>query len=284
MFNVDKISYDSSVLTRFDKTKIISLASGKGGVGKTTIVSNLAVSLSENGQRVLILDGDLGMANVDVMFNCRSRKTLMDIFDETTSLKDILIEVHPNVFLIPGGSGIYELRNIDNFQKRSLMDEVHLLANEFDFLLIDTAPGIDDNVLYLNAASEEIIVVINSDPASMTDSYALIKMLNKKFKINKFSVLCNCVQSEREAYELFQRLSHVAEEFLFVSLDYKGFVPMDQNLQKATKQQQLISKVNPRSQSSYAFNELSKNLSGFNGLRETKGGIQFFWSQLVGMA
>lgn len=265
-------------------TRTISVTSGKGGVGKSTLVSNLAVSLSQRGHRVLILDGDLGMANVDVMFAKRSSASIEHVLSGEKRLDEIMLEVAPSVFLIPGGSGVYGLQQINTFQKKMLLDQVNELAEPFDFMLIDTASGIDDNVLYLNSAAQELLVLVTPDPASLTDAYALIKVLHKKFNEHKFSIVANMVQDEREALTVYRRLSDVTQKFLCVSLDYKGFIPTDINLRTATRSQQLIVHANPRSPSSVAITRLSEKLSGYVSLAPVKGGMQFFWEQLVGVA
>jgi flagellar biosynthesis protein FlhG len=266
------------------RTRTISVTSGKGGVGKSTLVSNIALHLGQMGHRVLILDGDLGMANVDVMFGIRSTSNVENILNGDKKLSEIIIEVASNVFLIPGGSGVYGLQNIDVFQKKLLLDQVSELKEHYDFMLIDTASGIDDNVLYLNSAAQETLVVVTPEPSSLTDAYALIKVLHKRFNESKFSVVTNMVQDEREALAVFRRLSDVAQRFLCVSLDYKGFIPADANLRAATKSQQLILQTDPRSTSSYAIKMLSEKLSGYAPMANAKGGMQFFWSQLVGVA
>lgn len=265
-------------------TRTISVTSGKGGVGKSTLISNLAQTLGQQGHRVLILDGDLGMANVDVMFGIRVTHSIENVLKGEKSLVEIIVEVAPNIFLIPGGSGIYGLQNLSSFDKKLLLDQVSALNGSFDFMLIDTASGIDDNVLYLNSAAQEILVVLTPEPASLTDAYALIKVMNKKFGAQRFSVVANMVQDEIEALSLFRRLSDVAQKFLCVSLDYKGFVPADSNLRTATKSQQLIAKMNPRAPSSYAIQMLSEKLNGYEPIPAIKGGMQFFWEQLIGVA
>lgn len=273
----------TSVMKNFC-TRTISVTSGKGGVGKSTLVSNLAIGLSRLGHRVLILDGDLGMANVDVMFAKRTTSSIEHVLTGEKRLTEIMIEVAPDVFLIPGGSGVYGLQQIDTFQKKMLLDQVNGLADPFDFMLIDTASGIDDNVLYLNSAAQEVLVVVTPDPASLTDAYALIKVLHKKFNEHKFSIVANMVQDQREALAVYKRLSDVTQRFLCVSLDYKGFIPTDVNLRAATKTQQLILQTNPQSPSSTAIIGLSEKLSGYDSLAPVKGGMQFFWEQLVGVA
>lgn len=266
------------------RTKTISVTSGKGGVGKSTLVSNLALEFEQRGKRVLILDGDMGMANIDIMFGVRPAYSVESVLAGNRELSDIIIELSDSISLIPGGSGIYGLQKISTLQRRALMDQVNGLKKRYDVMLVDTASGIDDNVLYLNAASQEILIVLTPEPASLTDAYALIKVLNKKFSENKFSIIANMVVSESEGMQLFKRLSDVAQKFLNVSLDYKGSVPKDSDLRLATKTQQLITRKSPRSPSSIAIRQLSEKLSNYGDLMGVKGGLQFFWEQLVSEA
>jgi flagellar biosynthesis protein FlhG len=266
------------------RTRTLSVTSGKGGVGKSTLVSNLALNLSEQGNKVLILDGDLGMANVDVMFGLRTMFSIEHVLSGEKTLREIIVEVSPNIYLIPGGSGVYGLQNMNTFQKKLILDQVSELNEDFDYMLIDTASGIDDNVLYLNSAAQEILIVATPEPASMTDAYALIKVLHKRFGERKFSIVANMVADEKEALAVFKRLSDVTQKFLCISLDYKGFIPSDSNLRAATKSQQLVSQIHPRSPSGFAIRMLSEKLSGYAPLSPVKGGMQFFWEQLVGVA
>lgn len=266
------------------RTKTLSLTSGKGGVGKSTLVANLALALSRSGKRVLLLDGDLGMANLDILFGARTHRTLEQVLLEDMAMEEALVSLAPGVDLIAGGSGIYELQNLPLAIKQRLMDKVSELPKDYDYMLIDTAPGIADNVLYLNAAAGEIMVVVTPDPSSVTDSYALIKVLHSRCRENRFSIICNMVKDEKEGMQVFRRLSEVADRFLCVSLDYRGFVPLDPNLSRATKLQQLVLNFEPRSAASLAIGDIGEKLSGFRHLNEVKGGIQFFWKQMAGVA
>ncbi|MBK8201863.1 MAG: MinD/ParA family protein [Bdellovibrionales bacterium] len=266
------------------RTRTISITSGKGGVGKSTLVANLALSLSRSGQRILVLDGDLGMANLDILFGVSARNQLDRVLFEDIPISEALVSVGPNIDLIPGGSGIYELQRLPASMKQYLMDKINQLHTSYDLMFIDTAPGIDDNVLYLNSAAGEIVVVVTPDPASVTDAYALIKVLHSRCRENRFSILCNMVRDEKEGLQVFRRLSEVADRFLCVSLDYRGFVPADPNMAKATKLQQLVLDAEPRSPASQAIRGIGEKFSGFEHLSEAKGGIQFFWRQLVGVA
>ncbi len=266
------------------QTKTVSVTSGKGGVGKSTLVANMALSLSQQGKKILILDGDLGMANIDIMYGIRTSGSVEQVLSGQRSLEDIMVEVSPNVTLIPGGSGVYGLQNTTTLQRKMLLDQVNSLDRHFDLMFIDTASGIDDNVLSLNSAAQEILVVLNPDPSSLTDAYALIKVMHKKFNETRFSVVSNLVTDEREGLQSFKRLSDVAQKFLNVSLDYKGFIPADGDLRKATKSQQLVVRELPRSASSLAIKMLSEKLSGSDAFANPKGGMQFFWEQLVSAA
>lgn len=268
----------------FDTTRTISVTSGKGGVGKTSIVCNLAVELAAKGNKVLILDGDLGMANVDIFFGTRARLNISHVLENHAQLEDILIEVAPNVHLIPGGSGVYGLSRLEPMQKHILLDQVSRLNKGFDYMLVDTAPGIDDYVLYLNAAAQEIFVVVTPDPSSLTDAYALIKVLNQRYRENRFSIVANMVKDEHEARQVFQKISDVASRFLCVSLDYRGFVPNDLNLRQSNRLQELVVKSMRNAPASLAIRGIAENLKSSERFAEMKGGLQFFWNQLSGVA
>jgi flagellar biosynthesis protein FlhG len=267
-----------------DSTRTISITSGKGGVGKTSLVCNLAHELGKVGHRVLILDGDLGMANVDIMFCHRARQNISHVLSGECTLEEVMIEVAANVHLIPGGSGVYGLSRLDPLQKHILLDQVSRLNRNFDFMLVDTAPGIDDNVLYLNSAAQEILVVVTPDPTSLTDAYALIKVLNQRHRENRFSVVTNMVKDENEARQVFQKLSDVASRFLCVSLDYRGFIPNDLILRQSIRSQQLVVEVQSRCPASLAIRGLADSLRNSERFTELKGGLQFFWNQLSGVA
>lgn len=269
---------------RLDTTRTISITSGKGGVGKTTLVCNMAFELGRRGSKVLILDGDLGMSNVDIFFGQRARLNISHVLENRCQLEDILLEVAPNVHLIPGGSGVYGLSRLEPMQKHILLDQVSRLNRGFDYMLVDTAPGIDDNVLYLNAAAQDIHVVVTPDPSSLTDAYALIKVLNQRYRENRFSIVANMVRDEMEGRMVFHKISEVASRFLCVSLDYRGFVPHDPILRQSIRSQELVVQTQNRAPASLAIRGLTENLKGSERFAEMKGGLQFFWNQLSGVA
>ncbi|MEK6554820.1 MAG: MinD/ParA family protein [Bdellovibrionota bacterium] len=276
-------SFDSNSVANV-LTKTISITSGKGGVGKSTLVTNLSLALAQKNKKILILDGDLGLANVDIMFGVRSTGSVEQVLSGSRGIDEIIIDVAENISLIPGGSGIYGLQNTSLIQKKMLLDQISQLPTPYDYMLIDTASGIDDNVLYLNSAAHEVVVVLTPDPSSLADAYALIKVMNKKYQERKFSIVANLCNDEKEGLALFKRLSDVSQKFLNVSLDYKGFIPADADLRKATKSQQLILREMPNASSAQAIRKLAEKLSVFNGVSNLKGGMQFFWEQLAGVA
>ncbi|MNJ99867.1 Flagellum site-determining protein YlxH [compost metagenome] len=272
--------------TSFDlyKTRTISITSGKGGVGKTTLVANLALSLAQQGKKVLILDGDLGMANVDILFGARPQGNIHDIISGQKEMKEILMEVSKDVFLIPGGSGVVEFNHMNHFERRAMVEAVGSLPMGFDYLLIDTAPGIAENVLFLNSAAQTVSVVITPDPSSFADAYALIKVLNQKYKVNRFSIICNQVRDQEEGLGLYKRFNDVVGRFLYIGLDYWGSVPNDVVLKKATQMQRLIVRHDVSAESAKAIRGISQQIERKSVHTETTGGMQMFWDQVVGFA
>lgn len=266
------------------RTKVISISSGKGGVGKSTMVANLAFKFSQMGKKVLILDGDMGMANIDIFFGVRPQGSIYDVIQGEKTLQEIMIEVAPRVQLIPGGSGILDLQNLDNFRRRTLVENISSLPQDFDFMLIDTSPGLGENVLYFNSAAETKVIILTPDPSSLADSYALIKVLNKKYKQTNFSLLCNQVKDEVEGLRLYQKFSDITNKFLNIGLDYLGSVPQDAVLRANNQMQRLVVKHEPQSTSAQAISQLAPRLGRIASQSETRGGLEKFWSQVIGVA
>jgi flagellar biosynthesis protein FlhG len=271
--------------SKFKKqTRTLSITSGKGGVGKTTMVVNLATMLSRMGHNVLVLDGDLGMANVDIMFGTRCKYSLKDVLTGTRKLEEVITQIDSRVWLIPGGTGYQDLQNLSEREKRILLDQIASLRQHFDYMLVDTAPGIDNNVMYFNTSAQEIHVVVTPDPSSFADAYALIKVLHTYYKEKRFSIIANQVRDEQEGLSVFQKLSDVSQKFLYISLDYMGSIPTDVGVRRATKQQQIFVKSMPEAPASQAIKRMAEKIATAQNSGQVKGGIQFFWEQLIGVA
>lgn len=273
-----------TAMKKLSPTKSISITSGKGGVGKTMLTCNLAYTLAQMGKRVLIFDGDLGLANVEIFFGAKPKGNILDVIQGDKGLGDIVTNLIPGIDLISGGSGLTEFNRMTPFERRSLVDTVSQLEYQYDYLLIDTATGISDQVLYLNSAAQEIMVVITPDAASLADSYALIKILHQQFKENKFSVVCNQVRDTEEGFALFQRFAEVTHRFLYLSLDYWGSIPQDQIIRKSASGQRLALRHDHVSHIRQIFDQVAGKLESAAIPASGKAGLQFFWEQVVGVA
>lgn len=262
-------------------TRVISVTSGKGGVGKSTTVVNLAIALAEVGKRVLVLDADLGLANIHVLLGIRPEFTLADVFSGEKQLREILVAGPAGVQIIPAASGVQEILCLSADRQIMLMEAIESIANQFDYLLIDTQAGISEEVMYFNSASSEILCVVNSEPTSLTDAYALIKVLSRRYGEREISVLVNNVFDVRSAQKTFERLSAATERFLHVDLHYKGFIPTDSSVSEAVQEQKAVLQLYPSSAAARAFTKLAETLDrDFFGHR-IKGGMQFFFKQLL---
>lgn len=242
--------------------KIISVASGKGGVGKTTVVCQLALSLAARNQRVLILDGDLGMSNVDIFFGVRPEKNILDIL-KGDNLTDCIVKLFKNVDLLAGGSGLHELVSTNAFQRRELIQQIESVSFMYDYVLIDTAPGLHDYVLHLNSVSDQCLLLITQDPTSFADAYALVKVMHQKHRTKSFQVICNQI-SDVKGELLFEKFSDIVEKFLNIRLGYLGSIEKQEELMSTVLAQRLNLKQHtkreqpPEAHSS--FKELTEDL------------------------
>ncbi len=266
------------------RTKILSITSGKGGVGKSTLTANLAYHLAKNGKKVLIFDGDLGMANIDIMYGVKPLGNISQVLHGEKLVEEIVTPLDSNIDLISGGSGLVDLQRINHFERRALLSSVQEFQGCYDYLLIDTAPGISDNVLSMNAASPRVMVVITPDPSSLTDSYALIKVLHQEYKMKKFAIFCNQVRDQVEAAQLFRKFSDVTDRFLNISLDDWGYLPFDVQLKKSVQAQRLILKHDKLSNLNANFSELGNKFERSLMNLEYSSGLPYFIEQWVGVA
>lgn len=262
------------------RPRVISVSSGKGGVGKTNIVANLGFAFTQLQKKVLVLDADLGLANMDVLLGLAPQYTIEHLLRGQKSISDILIKGPGGMSIMPASSGIQELADLKEDEKIFLLNELDNLAEAIDIFLIDTSAGISSNVLYFNMAAEESIVIATPEPTSIADAYALIKVLSIKCQKKHFTILVNSARNGREAKEVFKKISKVANRFLgSLSIDYLGFIPFDEKLPSAVIHQQPVLEIYPQALSSRSFMEVAKALLEKPGGKVPNGHIQFFWKQ-----
>jgi len=262
-------------------TRVFSITSGKGGVGKTAVTANLAVAMAQLGKRVLILDADLGLANVDVMLGLAPHFNLNHFFIGEQTLEAILVEGPSGIKILPAGSGVQTFTRLDSQQKLRLLEALDAMHNDFDVVLIDTEAGISENVTYFNTAAQEIIVVTTPEPTAITDAYALMKVLSTHYHEKHFNLLVNLVQSEEEALDVFRKLTMVANRYLDISIDYLGSLPTDRMMIDAIRRQQPVVSLHPTSKLAVAFAGLGRLIAQDPTHLEPKGSVQFFWKRLL---
>jgi flagellar biosynthesis protein FlhG len=260
--------------------KTIVIASGKGGVGKTNITANLAVALSKTGKKVLVFDADLGLCNINVLLNLTTKYTIKDLFMGEKRLKDIIVDGPGGIKILPASSGIQELTALDEFQRLRLIEEFELYDEDVDYLLIDAPSGISSNVAFFCTAAQDIIIVTSAEPTALTDAYALIKVLFINHQEKNFKVLINEVKNEAEATDVYMRLSDAAEQFLSISLDYMGFIPYDESIPMAVRQQKALMEIYPESNAAKSFLRIAKSLN-LNSDIHLKGTLQIILGGLI---
>ena len=262
-------------------TRVLSITSGKGGVGKTAVVANIAVLLARMGKRVLILDADLGLANIDVVFGLAPSHNLNHFFAGECNLKEILVEGPLGIRILPAGSGVQRFTRLDSEQKLRLLEALDAMHNDFDFVLIDTEAGISENVTYFTTAAQEILVVTTPEPTAITDAYALMKLLSNQYHEKRFNLIVNFIKSEEEALDVYRKLTMVANRYLDISIDYMGSIPRDKLMIEAIRKQQVMVQLYPESKTSSSFEALASSMLQEPKTLEAKGSIQFFWKRLL---
>lgn len=261
--------------------RVISVTSGKGGVGKSNVVSNLAIAMSMQGKKVLVIDADLGLGNLDVLLGLSPAYNLNHVLNGEKSLSEILIDGPAGIKIIPAGSGVQEFTSLGQHEKMLLLDELDMLEEQFDIMIVDTEAGISENVTYFTVAAQEIIVVVTPEPTSITDVYALIKLLATRYSEHHFKVLVNMAKDSEDALEVFRKLANVAGRFLDISLDYLGCVVKDEKVIEAVKRQKAVSELFPESEAATCFTTLAKRVIENTRQTRLKGNIQFFFSRFL---
>ncbi|MBB5016609.1 P-loop NTPase [Rehaibacterium terrae] len=261
--------------------RVIAVSGGKGGVGKTSVAVNLAMAFVEAGRNTLLLDTDLGLANVDVMLGLSPRFTLADLVEGRCTLEETIMEGPKGLAIVPAASGKRHMTELRPAEHVGLVRAFSELDRPLDVMVVDTAAGISDSVLTFSQAAQDVIVVVCNEPASITDAYALIKVLSRERGVQRVQVLANMVRNTAEGRELFEKLARVSERFLDVVLSYIGAIPYDDWLRRAIQRQQSVMEAFPSSASAIAFRDLARRAEQWQAPNGPRGNVEFFVERLV---
>ncbi|MBN7116530.1 cobyrinic acid a,c-diamide synthase [Pseudomonas oleovorans] len=263
--------------------QVIAVTGGKGGVGKTNVSVNLSMALADLGRRVMLMDADLGLANVDVLLGLTPKRTLADVIAGECDLRDVLLQGPGGIRIVPAASGTQSMVSLTPMQHAGLIQAFSDISENLDVLVIDTAAGIGDAVVSFVRAAQEILVVVCDEPTSITDAYAyaLIKLLNRDHGISRFRVLANMAHSPQEGRNLFAKLTKVTDRFLDVALQYVGAVPYDECVRKAVQKQRAVYEAFPRSKCALAFKAIAQKVDTWPLPANPRGHLEFFVERLV---
>jgi flagellar biosynthesis protein FlhG len=261
--------------------KVLTVTGGKGGVGKTNICANLAIAMSMLGRRVMLLDADLGLANVDVLLGLQPAHSLADVIKGQRTLQEVIVTGAAGVRVIPGASGLSEMANMSPAQHAGIINAFSELTEDLDTLLVDTAAGISESVLRFCEAGNEVLVVVCDEPTSITSAYALIKVLSTERNVSRFRIITNMTRQGGDGRSLFGKLLRMSERFLQVTLDHAGSVPYDDRVWRAVQLQTPFVTAFPTSLAAAALKKLAHRADNWEGPRAARGNIEFFVERLL---
>jgi flagellar biosynthesis protein FlhG len=284
MLMADALTDQAAGLRRMvnpEPVRVIAVTGGKGGVGKTNISVNLAVAMAEEGRRVMLLDADLGLANIDVVLGMHPEYDLSHVLSGERSLEEVVLDGPGGIKVVPGASGVQQMAELSEAEHAGLIRAFSDIGSDLDVLIIDTAAGISDTVVSFSRAAQELIVVVCDEPASITDAYAMIKLLNREYGVDRFRILSNMTRSAQEGRDLYNKMCRVTDRYLDVMLSYMGSVPYDEYLKKAIKSQKTVVQAYPRSKVAQTFKNLAKKADNWPVPEGASGHLQFFVERLI---
>lgn len=261
--------------------RVVAVTGGKGGVGKTNVSVNLAVAMADLGKRVMLLDADLGLANIDVVLGLHPERDLSHVVRGECSLEDVLLTGPSGILVAPAASGIQQMAELSKAEHAGLIRAFSDVGSDLDVMIVDTAAGISDIVVSFSRAAQEVVVVVCDEPASITDAYALIKLLNREYGVDRFHILANMVQTAQEGRALYHKICRVTDRYLDAMLSFMGSVPYDENLRKAVRTQKPVVQAFPRSRSAQTFKNLAKKADNWPVPEGVSGHLQFFVERLI---
>ncbi len=261
--------------------QVLAVGSGKGGVGKTNASINIAIALAKQGQQVMLMDADLGLANIDVNLGLHCPFNMAHVMSGEKAFKDIVMTGPHGIKVVPAASGIYEMSALNNEQLQHLIQAFSEFDEALDYLVIDTAAGISDMVLAFLNAAHQILVVACDEPSSITDAYALMKVMNQRFSTSRFHFMASMVKNEKHGLGLYNKLERVVEHYLKASVMYLGSVPRDEQLGQANRQQKAVVDTAPLSNSSRAYERMASAIARWPAPDRLSGNMEFFVERLL---
>ncbi len=261
--------------------QVIAVTGGKGGTGKSSVAVNLATGLVQAGRRTMLLDGDLGLANLDVLLGLTPRCTLEHVLRGERRLEEVIVQTGSGVRVVPGASGVAKLASLGSTEQAGLIQAFGALPGPLDVLIVDTAAGISETVLQFCQSAQQVLVVLRDEPTSLTDTYALIKVLSRQRGVRQFRVLANMTRNAGQGENVFRRLQRVTDRYLTVSLDFVGEIPEDSALQRSVQAQRPVIELYPGSPAAHAFRRLAHTASRWPLPIGPSGQLEFFFERLL---
>jgi len=258
--------------------RIITVSSGKGGVGKTNFTVNLGIALAQLGNKVTIIDADLGLANIDVILGLVPKYTLTHVVKDGMQINDILVQGPAGINIVSGGSGVMELVNLEQDKLNALVESFEYMNNDSDFILIDTGAGLSQSVITFINAANEIILVVTPDPTSITDAYAVIKNIAEADK--QIKVVINRIDSNKEGLDVFQKINSASKKFLDIEVESLGFIYEDMNVKKAVRKQTPFLISYPNCLASKGIGTIANNIVNDNCYQSNETGFSRFMNRL----
>ena len=260
---------------------MIGIASGKGGVGKTTLSSNLAVALSMMGKQVMLLDADLGLANAQIALGCQTQYNLSHVIAGEKSLKEVIVTSRQGVKLVPGASGVHQMAAISAPVTAGIVQAFSELDDEIDYLIVDTAAGIAPSVLAFMEACQRRFIVVKDEPSSIADAYGIIKVMTRDLELDEIYLIPNMVESQAAGAQLYRRVNEVCDRFLGKTLQYLTSIETDELVLSALKKYQSVMEFAPGSAGARDFRRLADAITNLPEISHLSGGLQFFMERLV---
>lgn len=261
--------------------KVLAISAGKGGVGKTNIAVNLSIALAKKGKQVLLFDADLGLSNVDILLGISPTLNLSQVIQGQCDIEEVIVNGPAGLRIIPASSGIQQMSELDPLQITGLIRSFSEIGEGIDYLVVDTAAGISSNVINYLLAAQDILLVVCDEPTSLTDTYAMIKLLSRDYGIKNFNIVVNMVKDAKQAKMVYTKLFGAVEKFLSVCLQYSGFVPQDDYVRFAVKEQRAFIEQYPKSRAALSIQQLAQKVLSWPMPEVATGRLEFFVERLI---